>query len=98
MLKSEVSFIDLRMEFGNLSNTKGSEVNPLVETVKTGEILGQLSSLAKASTEATLDRKLIACLLKERVGTKNMEFEALKLAREAQKKGLGPGGGKKESD
>ena len=69
------------MEFGIKSNTKGSEVNPLVETVKTGEILGQLSSFAKASTEATLDRKLIACLLKERVGTKKMEFEALKLVR-----------------
>ena len=66
--------------------------------MKTGEILGQLSSLAKASTEATLDRKLIACLLKERVGTKKIEFEDLKLAREAQKKGLGPGGAKKNQN
>ena len=58
--------------------------------------MGQLSRLAKLATEASLDRKLMGSLKASRVGTKNIEIEALKLASQARKgRGeLGKGGKK----
>ena len=70
--------------------------NPLEVTEDSGLTKGRLSQLARRATEATLDAKLMGELLRERVGTKKMEREAIKLLKESQRGRSGEWGSKGE--
>ena len=84
---SNVSLVSLRAEVNNIPEVNSSENNPLNQTVNTGSSMGDLSRLAKLAASATLDRRLMDSLIREKVGTKKMEFEAIKIHQEASKGG-----------
>ena len=69
----------------NFKAQLSSNSKTLEETGNPGLSEGQLSRLAKHATEAGLGRSLLCGLKKEKVGTKKIQLEALKLAREAGK-------------
>ena len=87
MLKmSNVSLVCPRANFDNRSEVKSSTQTPLNQTVNIGRTMGDLSKLARLAASTTLDRKLMENLIREKVGTKKMELEAIKIHREASKR------------
>ena len=84
--------IDSRDISGIVTSSDTQAQNPLEVIEKSGIRKGQLNQAARRATDATLDVRLMERLLKEKVGTKKMEWEALKLWRESQK-GIGEGTG-----
>ena len=83
---SNVSLVCPRANFDNRSEVKSSTQTPLNQTVNTGRTMGDLSKLARLAASTTLDRKLMENLIREKVGTKKMELEAIKIHREASKR------------
>ena len=59
------------------------KLNPLDGTEKSGILKGQINQAAKRATDATLDVRLMERLLREKVGTKKMEWEAITLLTES---------------
>ena len=82
---SNVSLVSLRAEIDNIPEVNSSSSNPLTITVNTGRTMGDLSGLAKLAASATLDRILMDSLIREKIGTKKMELEAIKVYQEASK-------------
>ena len=83
---SNVSVVCSRANFDNRLEVKGSTQIPLNQTVNTDRTMGDLSKLARLAASATLDRKLMDSLIREKVGTKKMELEAIKIHRKASKR------------
>ena len=63
---SNVSLVSLRAEVNNIPEVNSSENNPLNQTVNTGSSMGDLSRLAKLAASATLDRRLMDSLIREK--------------------------------
>ena len=69
----------------NLQTYTGDQNPNMEKTGCPGRAKGQLGNLAKLATKSTLDRKLLVNLRNNKVGTKKMELEAIRLSYEAEK-------------